>query len=250
MVPRKVCISDFKENKARRSHRRSKRPIKESFLDLNRTSTQFWNKNPINNNRLENGRATTLSPSPVSFKCKKKFNKIRLRMHEAKEQEACHFGTRNPVSPRIHNLNLAAFEHKKKSGNFKLTRKMRQTPFSALKTRIKSLSPNLRKAVHLALSHSTETKRKAKKCIKKKKIVAYNNWASDKLIPLEHNMSNVLGYMRSKFESFHSKITSLKSSPGLCQSSYMLNQKLEELRSSKEKSSDELQISREMNINF
>lgn len=112
---------------------------------------------------------------------------------------------------------------------------MRKTPLDALKTRIKSLSPNLRKAVHLVLNHSTETRRKVKKCIKKKKIMAYNNWTSDKIIPLEHNMNNVYGYMRNKFETFHSKITSLKSRPGLCQSSYMLNQKLEELRSSKEK---------------
>ncbi|CAI2359883.1 unnamed protein product [Moneuplotes crassus] len=122
---------------------------------------------------------------------------------------------------------------------------MRNTPLNILQKKIKSLSPNLQRLVHHALIHTSEKKRKIRRPKNKAKAHSSNTLVSEEDIPTQENMKNVFGYIADKFEFFHTKITDLKSAPGLCKSSYILNQKLEALRSSKEKICAEGQVSRE-----
>ncbi|CAI2360340.1 unnamed protein product [Moneuplotes crassus] len=222
----------------------NKRLAKDQTLDTTHPMPNLCKKT-LDYSWMQKRRVLWVSPPPSS-RYKKRSAKASLAMYATKKHKTSRRQICSPVSLKIQNLNLTSLDPKKISGKLKITRKMRKTPLEKIRNRIKSLSPTLKRATQIALGSSTEER---KRCKKKDKVKPYNNWTSDKTILFEENMKNVYGYVFNKFGAFHSEITDLKSSSGICKSPYILNQKLEELKCSKEKIWGKDKLSRVFNDN-
>lgn len=180
-------------------------------------------------------RALWAIPPQTLSKCRKKLSKATLKMHEEKKQKAPRRRILSPVSFKIHHLNLLSLEWKSNSGKYRVTRKMRKTPLDSLKSRIRSLSPKMKRITQKSFSNASVKDTRVKRWKKKSKAEEFEKLNCNQSIPMEEDMQNIFGYMMTKFGSFHSKISDLKSRPGLCKSPFILSQKLEKLQSSKEK---------------
>ncbi|CAI2386042.1 unnamed protein product [Moneuplotes crassus] len=246
MALKKFCIKDTQDRESQQI--RIKRTLKQRILALNKTTVHFQKKD--HDYRSAHLKKRVFSFSPSSYSHKNKLHKTQTRMLKDKNHGTPHRRICSPVPQRIHKLKVHPLEAKKKPTNLKICRKMRKTPLENLKARIRSLSPDINKVVQSALSHSNKRSKRDKKSKKKFKGKDCRKGISTGLIPIEENMKKVFGYVSNKFETLHSKITDLKSSPGLCQSSYILNQKLMKLQSSKEKISTEDQVLRVHSNNF
>ncbi|CAI2359243.1 unnamed protein product [Moneuplotes crassus] len=210
------------------------KPNEKRNLKLNQTATNNVKKEYDCSLPTERRILCASPPSSLS-KYRKKLPKTTLRMHGEKKQKEQRGRILSPISFKILHPNLLSLELKGNSEKYKITRKMRKTPLDNLKSRIRSLSPKMKRLTQQAFSNTSVKSTRMKKCKKKSKAEEYEKLSNHQSIPFEEDMQKVFGYMMTKFDSFHSKISDLKSRPGLCRSPFILNRKLEKLQSSKEK---------------
>lgn len=109
-------------------------------------------------------------------------------------------------------------------------RKKRRNPIEFLMKKIKALSPNTSRNFSLTKNQTTDRNKKIKKPKKKeeKKITVFNG----EFVPLEESMKET--FEKYMFDDLHSKIRDLKKDKGLCQSPFVLKEKLEKIKLGKD----------------
>ncbi|CAI2366532.1 unnamed protein product [Moneuplotes crassus] len=179
----------------------------------------------------------------------------------------------------VNNRNLLSEEAKRKKNSSRINSNTKRTPLSDLKNRIKSLSPDQRKALSSAASqfinsiknskrrsiYKQNTRRKFKavsptlprRGIKKelqensRTIFSFNNGKiPDNTIEPREYTSDPNFQTASKFDELHYKLINLKSSLGMVNSPYILSKKLQKLKSNKQDPQTQAQCSNLLNKDY
>ncbi|CAI2366600.1 unnamed protein product [Moneuplotes crassus] len=200
-----------------------------------------------NQNKTLRRKLKSTRPSPISFKFCKTFVKINGVKSTRKD-----------------------FQISKKAiratSNSKLNRKVKQTTSRIMRNKINSLSPQKRNILSFIAGQAIETNKRVKRHKQlnlqmKQKFRVQSPPSSNTSKRRHHeeifdpsppvlNTGTLSPKFITKFDQLHYKLKDLKSSPGVCQSSFMLNKKLKEIHSNKEGIHPEGKLFKVFNNNF
>ncbi|CAI2366519.1 unnamed protein product [Moneuplotes crassus] len=221
----------------------------------------------------------SISPSPGHPQRKRKFARTYKIIISRNKFNTPDIRGASTTFRCVNNRNFLSEEAKKKKNSFRINSNTKRTPLSDLKNRIKSLSPDQRKALSSAASqfinsiksskrrgiYKQNARRKFKavsptlprRGIKKElqenssTIFSFNNGKiPDNTIEPREYTSDPNFQTASKFDELHYKLINLKSSIGMVNSPYILSKKLQRLKSNKQDPQTQAQCSNLLNKDY
>ncbi|CAI2359415.1 unnamed protein product [Moneuplotes crassus] len=200
----------------------------------------------------------SVSPSQKDPKSRGKCSKMNSFFFSRKQPQIRRGRVFSPTFKKIKNWRMLSAEAKNKGSNYKITWKLKQTSSERAKDKAKFIALSKKKIPTLTTSQTFDANKRAKRCkqtstkISKKPIPTspaspntnmyktFSNPSSPPpLPPPEHSLSPIipphdpltsLHKTLHKFDRLHHKLKTLKSSPGVCHSSFILAQKLNQFR--------------------
>ncbi|CAI2362726.1 unnamed protein product [Moneuplotes crassus] len=201
---------------------------------------------------------SSVSPSQKYQKYCGKFTKMNSFAFSKNQPQILRRRVFSPTFKKIKNWRMLSAEAKNKGSNYKITWKVKQTSSERAKDKAKFITLSKKKIPTLTTSQTFDANKRAKRCklnstkISKKPIPTspaspntnmyktFSNPSSPPpLPPPEHSLSPIipphhpltsLHKTLHKFDRLHHKLKTLKSSPGVCHSSFILAKKLNQFR--------------------